>query len=386
MFSKSVTLFSMQGIDIKIDPSWLLIAALITWSLSQQYFPISLPDQSPAAYFLMALVAMLCFFASLLLHELAHSAVAIRYGVPINGITLFLFGGMAELEKEPPTAFVEFVIALAGPLMSFALAFAFWVVAEASVVAGSAASATAVLSYLAMINFVLAVFNLVPAFPLDGGRILRAALWYRSGDSLKATETAAGAGKIFAYVLIGLGVLALFQGAFVVGLWQILIGTFLYGAAQTSYQSELMRTAFKEKTVGALMKRDPQTATVDMTISDFVNQIMLAKRVTFAPVVAENVLLGHIDQAVLADIDRENWNNTRVEDVYAALTPDATVPQDMPIADLLTHIAKTGRRKFLVLEGGDLAGVITLADISSYLQVVEPLLRGGLAAKLIHAR
>ena len=367
MFSSAVKLFSLSGFDIKVDPSWLIIASLVTWSLSQQYFPEVLPDISGTAHLVMALVGMVGFFASLLLHELAHSIVARNLGVPIKSITLFIFGGIAELGAEPSSARDEFWIAIAGPVMSFCLAFGFWAVAQVAWFASSSQAVVEVISYLALVNLVLAIFNMVPAFPLDGGRVLRAYLWHRNGDMLVATQVAARSGAFFGYFLMVLGVIAFFQGAFVVGLWQLMIGGSVLIAARVNYTSQLARTVFKDKTVGALMEHHPITAGPDMTLSEFVNQIMLRRGVNFAPVVEGNILLGHIDQSVLAGIDRENWGNTCVDDVFVGLDQSVMVEPELPISDLLEIIAKTGRRKFMVVSDHHLFGVITLADLTEFL-------------------
>ena len=211
MFSNAVKLFSIGGFEIKFDPSWLIVAALIAWSLYQGYFPNTLPGESAAVYLSMSVAATVLFFASLILHELAHSFVARRFGLTVGGITMFLFGGVAELEKEPRSPEVEFFVAIAGPAMSLALAASFLFMSWMVAFAGQLGAVTEVLSYLAAINLVLALFNLVPAFPLDGGRILRAYLWHRTGNLLSATEAAARSGVIFAFVLMGLGVLSLFK-------------------------------------------------------------------------------------------------------------------------------------------------------------------------------
>lgn len=371
MFANAIKLFSINGLSIRLDPSWLVIAALITWGLSQQYFPQVLPGADQTTYLAMALVAMLCFFASLLLHELAHSVVARRLGVPIKSITLFLFGGVAELEAEPHSASVEFWVALAGPVVSLCLAFGFWVLAQSSAIVLDAEPVTLVMSYLALINLVLALFNLVPAFPLDGGRVLRAYLWHRSGNILSATETAAKSGSVFGYFLMGLGVFALFQGALVTGLWQLMIGGFVLLAARSSYQTQLARIAFDHKSVRDLMKRDLITVGPEVTLSEFVNRFMLQHGVGFVPVLDAGVLLGHMDRAVLSGIDRENWGSTQVGDVFAGLDELSTVTPDLPIQDLIARIGSTGRRKFLVVENHELVGVISLADLTHYLKVSE---------------
>lgn len=367
MFSNAVKLFSISGFDIKVDPSWLVIASLVTWSLSQKYFPNILPDASHATYVVMALFGMLGLFGSLLLHELAHCVVARRLGVPIKSITLFIFGGMAHLETEPSSAHDELWIALAGPVMSMFLAIILWLFARAAATTGISSAAFEVISYLTMINLVLALFNLVPAFPLDGGRILRAYLWNRSGNVLSATQIAARSGTIFAYFLMCLGILALFQGALLAGLWQLLIGAFVLVAARASYVSQLARVVFEGKMVADLMTRNAITVGPEMKLAEFAHDIMLAHNVTFVPVIEAEVLLGHIEQSVLSRIDRENWENTRVGDVFVGLEADGMVSPDLLVTDLFNVIASTGRRKFMVVADHQLLGIITLADLSHHL-------------------
>lgn len=367
MFSNARKLFTVYGFDIKLDPSWLLIATLITWSLSQHYFPSALPEQNTATYLLMALTAMLLFFASLLLHELAHSVVARSFGLKIRSITLFLFGGVAEIEDDPKSAAVEFWVALAGPVMSLALAFGFWVLGSVAGLFQSGTAVTTVLAYLALINLVLALFNLVPAFPLDGGRLLRAYLWNKSGDPLKATKTAANAGTVFAYALMALGVFALFDGAVVSGLWQIMIGGFLLVAARAGYQQQLAQTVFGNRTVSEIMHQNPATVGPEMTLADFADKIILHKGISFVPVVEDGVLLGHIDQTMLVKIDRENWDNTRVGDIFIGVDQTTAISGDMRVQDLLAQMSSTGRRKYLVAANHRLLGVISLADLVRYL-------------------
>lgn len=371
MFSNAIRLFNLAGFEIKLDPSWFLIAGLITWTLSSRYFPQALPGLTDATYFILAIVAMLGFFGSLLLHELAHSVVARRYGVRIKGITLFLFGGVAELEAEAPSAKAEFWIAVAGPGMSIGLACAFWLASLFFQNAFGIVGLAVVLAYLATINLIIAVFNMVPAFPLDGGRVLRAYLWQRHGDVLKATRTAARSGTVFGYTLIGLGVLAMFQGAATSGLWYILIGFFVLAAARSAYQNQLMQSTFAGKTVSAVMNRDPVVVSPEITLSEFVNQVMLENHISFAPVVADGVLIGQIDREVLGAMDRENWTNTRVGDVFAGLDVASVVSPDVPVRQLLEQITRTGTRKFLVVSDHKLLGVVTLANLIGHLQAKD---------------
>jgi len=373
MFSKAIKIFTAFGFEIKVDPSWLLIAALITWSLSAHYFPTFLPEQTQSVYLIMALVAMFGFFTSLLIHEMAHSVVARHYGVGIKGITLFIFGGIAELENEPPTAGIEFWIALAGPAMSLTLAFCFWIIGELSLVLGAQEPVSQVLLYLSTINLILAVFNLVPAFPLDGGRVLRAYLWNRSGDILQATATAARSGTVFAYVLIGFGTLMLFSGQNLGGLWQIFIGGFLLLAARSSYQQQLMKSAFKGKTVRNLMTESPIVVDPNMTLSELVQNVMLRRHTGFVPVVEHGSVLGYVDSAVLNGIEHENWSDIRVADVFSPADAENCVSPHLTATELFERITRTGRRKYLVVDGHRLLGVITVTDLLGYLTLLQEL-------------
>ncbi|MBT8456078.1 MAG: site-2 protease family protein [Rhodobacteraceae bacterium] len=380
MFPRAVKLFTFYGFDIKVDPSWMLIAALLVWSLSAHYFPSVFPDQTTFAYLTMAVLGMLGLFASLLLHELSHSLVARVFDVEVRAITLFLFGGVAELREEPKSAIAELWIALAGPVMSFALAIGF---ALAAAVAGQLSlgdPTVTVLGYLGTVNLILAVFNLLPAFPLDGGRAFRALLWARSGNILKATETAATSGIVIAYVLIGLGLLLLFGGYFVQGFWQIMLGGFLVIAARASYEHALQTAAFAGLTVADAMTRDPVTAHPEMTLAHVINQIILHNRVSFLPVVEDGVLLGSIDSDVLRKIDRDNWANTKVDDVFVGLAKEMVLSPETGLDAVLDQIARTGQRKFLVARGHRLVGVITLADLTRYLglaRIFEPRFQHG---------
>ena len=373
MFSKSKKIVTLQGFDIKIDPSWVLIAALITWSLSTQYFPQTLPGETPTMYFVLAFTAMLAFFASLILHELAHAIVARQHGVEMTGITLFIFGGVAEMQSEPKTPRSEFLIALAGPVMSIALAVGFWVLARMTALINAEAELVELLGYLALINLVLAIFNLLPAFPLDGGRIFRAYIWGRSNNLMEATKAATRVSSVLAYMIIGLGVISLFSNGGIGALWLMMIGLFVLSAAKSTYQQQFAKRAFTGKTVGSLIGTKSFTATPDINLSELVNQVMLRHQVSFVPVTEAGKLLGYVDGDVLSRIDRENWPSTQVGDVFVVLDAENSIDRDMTVEALLKRIAETRRRKYLVMNDGNLAGVITLADLTGYLALVDEL-------------
>jgi Zn-dependent protease len=257
MFTRSFPLFTLFGFRIRVDLSWFVLAALITWSLATDLFPDAVPDRSVQVYYLMGAVAALGMFASIVFHELAHSLVARQYGIRIAGITLFIFGGVAELEDEPPTPKSEFLVAIAGPSSSALLGAALFGIA--SLIETSAPpEVMALLSYLTVINFVLAIFNCIPAFPLDGGRMLRAALWWRQGDLHKATRIASLLGAALGIALMVFGAYnAIIQGSLVGGMWQILIGYFVLNAAGSARRQSELVERLRGVSVRQLMRTPP---------------------------------------------------------------------------------------------------------------------------------
>lgn len=373
MWGKSMRVARVRGFDIRIDASWFLIAALIVWSLAIAYFPVELPDARMPTLFILAIVAMTGLFGSLILHELAHAIVAQRFGLRISGITLFLFGGVAELESEPLSGATEFWIAIAGPLASLCIALGFWFGASLADLIDLPAPVLSILGYLAMINLILALFNLLPAFPLDGGRVLRAWLWARTGDLMLATRRAVSVSAAVAYGLIVLGLYFAVAGAWAAGLWPVLIGLFLLATSRAALARLEAKAAFDGRTVAALMTRDPWTARIDQSLSELVNRVFLEHAVTFAPVMEGDTLLGYVDTHLVRNIDRENWTTTTVEDVLETVGEDNSMTYDMSGLDLMTRIMTTGRRKFLVVDAYGLVGVITLSDMLAVLKVSRDL-------------
>jgi Zn-dependent protease len=373
METRTAKLFEIFGFQVKVHASWFLIAALVIWSLTSGFFPEEAPGLTKTDYLALAVAGMLGLFGSLILHELAHSLVARYFGLGVGAITLFIFGGVAELDEEPLSPKSEFWIALAGPAVSIALAMlAYLLVATASDIPQSQAF-LGLLRYMLLVNITLAIFNLAPAFPLDGGRILRAALWHRWGDLVRATRVASQIGETFAYLLITVGFLVLFLNARFDGLWLILIGLFLLSAARATYEQLLIRLALADKTVGALMTPSPWTVEPDQTLSDLVDDVMLRHSVSFVPVCEGDHLLGHIDGRTVQRIDRDNWPTTRVADVFTPASDAACVPPNMPTEKLMQKMMQTGQRKFVVVEQQRLLGVITLSDLLGHLSVLHDL-------------
>src|SRR3984893_12307689 len=242
----------MLRFEVRVDASWLLVAVLITWSLAVGVFPNQLPGLLPGTYWWMGIAGALGLFGSVVVHEFSHSIVARSYGVPMKGITLFLFGGVAEMEEEPPDPKTEFMMAIAGPLASFAIGWVFYAIG-ALARTGWPIEVLAVVGYLSSINWLLAAFNMIPAFPLDGGRFLRAALWHRWGNLVRATRTAAFAGSLFGALLMAGGVVQLLQGNFVGAVWWFVLGMFLRMLSQTSYRRVLMQSVLQGEPVRRFM-------------------------------------------------------------------------------------------------------------------------------------
>ncbi len=369
MFKNAVEIIDIFGFKIRIDPSWLLIAALIVWSLSSSYFPNMVPGLSFYDYVALGTISMLGLFISLILHELSHSLMARQFGLKVGNITLFIFGGVAELEQEPKSPKSEFWIAIVGPAMSFFLSALAAGIAAMLGTMDVSKPLTAVFEYLAFINFILAAFNLVPAFPLDGGRIFRAALWRYKGDIFPATKIASSFGSAFGFLLIVSGIFSVFSTNSIGGLWQILIGFFVVSASGSSYRQLQISAALKNQTVKSLMTTPVFTADVEDTVQSVINDVILRRNVTFVPVVEGNHLLGYVSTSLLQNIDRENWSTTRLSDVYVASSPDNTVITDAPVEDVFSKMVKNDQRKFLVAEDGKLAGIIALSDLMTYLAI-----------------
>jgi Zn-dependent protease/predicted transcriptional regulator len=367
MFKNALNLIEVFGFRIRIDPSWFLIAALIVWSLTTVYFPEILPGKSNFDYLALSIIAMLGLFISLLIHELSHSLVARIYGIKVKNITLFVFGGVAELEEEIKIPSSEFWIAIAGPISSFALAGMFYLFGQFIISLNASEALQELLSYLSLLNLIVAIFNLVPAFPLDGGRVLRAILWHSSGNFIGATRVASIVGQVFAIFLITTGALAVFTNAGFAGFWQILIGFFIFTASRASYAQVLMSEGLKGKTIENLMSKVVFTADISDTIEELVDSTMLRHGVNFVPVTEGNHLLGYVDKKVVEKIDKDNWGTSKVGDVYVPCDKNNTVTPNLDLSDLIDMMYKTNLRKILVGDDGVLLGVITLSDLLEYL-------------------
>lgn len=366
MFGKRITLFKLFGFAVRIDSSWFIIAALITWT-SAGLFRSRYPGLSNGDYWIMGISGALALFASVVVHELFHSLVARRYGLPMKGITLFVFGGVAEMEDEPPNAKAEFLMAIAGPVASILIGLVFYLfflgarwVWPLQVVG--------VLYFLCGVNWMLAVFNLIPAFPLDGGRVLRSALWHWKGDLPRATRIASGIGSGFGILLIGLGVFRLFWGDFIGAVWWFLIGMFLRNASQASYQQVLMRTVLAGEPIQRFMKTDPVTVPPTLPVINLVEDFIYKHHHRMFPVVADsNSLLGCVTVNDVKQIPREQWPQRTVQDIIHQCSAENTTSPETDAEQALARMTRTGISRLMVVRDNHLLGIISLRDLVSFL-------------------
>jgi Zn-dependent protease/CBS domain-containing protein len=369
MFRKSIKLFTMFGFTVRIDLSWLIILALVIWSLAGGVFPSWYEGLHWGVYLGMGLAAAVGLFASIVIHELCHSLVARRYGLPMKGITLFLFGGVAEMRDEPPSAKAEFMMAAAGPAISVVIAAVFLPAALVGDRLGAPDEVVGVVFWIGLINGILVAFNLIPGFPLDGGRILRAALWHWKGDLRSATQTASRVGAIFGAVLIGLGILNLLLLNPVGGLWYILIGMFLRGAAKTGYQQVLIRQSLQGEPVRRFMSDNPVTVPASASLEDVVDNYVYHYHFKMFPVEDDGRLVGCITTGQVKQVPREQWSQRTVGEVVSGCSEENTIGPDEDAIEAFRRMNQHQASRLMVVEDGRLEGILALKDLLKFLSL-----------------
>lgn len=358
-----------------MDASWLLLAVLIAWTLAGSVFPGVTPGLTSAHYWVMAVFATAGLLMSIIFHEMAHSLVARHYGLPIRGITLFIFGGVAEMTAEPNHPRDELLMAAAGPAASLLLAAMCYALLVGVAAWGAPAIVAGVVWYLALINFVLALFNLVPAFPLDGGRILRAALWSWRGDLVWATRIAAGAGNLFGIFLIVFGLIGVLQGDFIGGIWRFLIGMFLRGAASASFSETLARRLLADIPVARIMNSDPITVPSDVSVQAFIDDYVYRHHHRWFPVVDDGTVVGSVTMQQAASMDRTLWPAVPIGQIMRLLSPEDVVGPDTDAFVTLMQMRRTGLSRLMVLHHGRLFGMVSSRDLLDILSLEQELHR-----------
>jgi len=369
MHQRGFLLGRVLGIPIRVDPSWFFLFLLIVWSLSQGVFPESVPGQPGWHYWVAGVLGALMFFGSLLLHELSHSVVARTLRIPVLGITLFLFGGVSTMATEPDDAWKEIKIAAAGPLMSFLLAGLFVGVAFLEVIQELPSPLVAhTLGYLGLTNLVLAVFNLVPGYPLDGGRVLRAVWWLWTGSLMRATRVASLSGRLLAGLLMALGALQVLWGGRMQGVWLVLIGMFLYRAARSTYHDLEIRELLHGIPVPDVLERFDKLIPADTTLALAAQDYFLRSGRDAFPVVESGNSLGLVELRRLREVPRDTWAGLTVESILIPWAQLPVVSWDEDVGAALRKMAESGRPDVVVTDqDGSPCGRITREGIGRFL-------------------
>jgi Zn-dependent protease/CBS domain-containing protein len=369
--SENLSLGRIAGIRVGLNWSVLVVCALIAWSLATSLLPSASPGQTSGAYWFAGAVSAIVFVVSLLAHELAHSVVAMRRGVRVDGITLWLFGGVSRISSDANSPGTQALFTFVGPLTSLVLGVVFYVAAVTVGGGSQQGLLPATLSWLGYINITLGVFNLVPAFPLDGGRLLQSLIWLRTGDRLRATRTAARIGMGFAYLLIAYGLATfLIAGNPIGGVWSIFLGWFLLNAARSEEAGGVLRQALSGFSVGDVMTPDPLQAPDNITVQDALHSYVLASRhSTFPTYDVNGELSGLLTFAALKKVAPEDRATTLIKDITCPLDTVATASPADPVTDVLGASDGCSEGRTLVIDGGRLVGIISPSDISRIVQV-----------------
>lgn len=370
MTKNAFKLFTILGFEVKLDGSWLILALLIGWSLGAGYFPYVVTGLPASTYWTLGALGSIGLFFSIVFHELCHSIVARRHNMEMRGITLFIFGGVAEMGDEAPNPRAEFMMAIAGPLSSFVLAAVFYGLARVS-----PPLLGVLLQALATMNTALAVFNLVPAFPLDGGRVLRSALWAWRKDLLWATRITTRIGVAFGTFLVVLGVASAVMGNLLAGMWRFVIGLFLQKAAQQSYAYALLRHTLQGQSAGTLMRTDVPAVRPDLALDDVVAGFFLRSALDWLPVVGpRRELLGCVRLEAIRNVPRHAWAFRTVADVMAPCDDALTIAPDMDVMAAASEMTRLQTSVLMVEESGRLAGLLFMQDLLRFVELHSRLL------------
>jgi len=370
MTRHAIPLVRIVGIPVSLDYSWFLIFVLLTWMLAANHFPAEFPNWAPSLYWVVGVATAILYFVSVLLHELGHSAVALRYKIPVRSITLFMFGGVAQIGAEPPSASAEFRIAIAGPLVSFALAALFYAL---QMVAGGSQPLYGLAKYLAFINLALGAFNLIPGYPLDGGRVFRAAVWAVTHDLQRATLIATSVGRGFGFLFIMVGVWQMLGGNLVGGLWIAFIGWFLESAAATQAVQVVFRDALRGYTVSQAMSGNCPTVAVNETLQQLVDEYVLRTGQRCFLVNRGDSTVGLLTLTQINKVPRPAWATVKAEQAMVPLEMSERVSSDTALLAAVHLMDRKGLNQLPVISDGRVVGILRGEDVVTFLSTLQEL-------------
>ncbi|GHO48220.1 site-2 protease family protein [Ktedonospora formicarum] len=364
----SFRVFTLAGIDIRINLSWIIILLLLTVSLAAGWFPRAFPGYSSGTYFLLGLISSILLFASVLLHELAHSLMARARGIPVKDITLFIFGGVSNIEREPRSPGADFMIAVVGPLMSFVIGgicYALWYL----ITHQANNPLAAILLYLGATNLLLGIFNLIPGYPLDGGRILRAIIWRFTGNINRATSIAATVGQIVAFSFILWGIFLFFSGNGFGGIWIAFIGWFMLSAAQGARYQSTYEETFSHTTVEQVMSRNIILIPANISLQKLIDDYILPQGLRSAMITQGEQFAGLITLSDIRHIPREKWATTPVGFVMKPVSQLQVVTPNQSLRDVVTLLTSHNINQLPVVENGHLLGILSRDTVLRALEV-----------------
>lgn len=371
MPGSSFSIGKLFGISIRLHFSWFFVFALVTWALTTQYFPVLYPNWSLATSITTGVITSLLFFSSVLAHEMMHSVVAQASGIPVKSITLFIFGGVSQIAEEPDEPKVELRIALAGPLTSIVLGGIFWAIGQT--LPATYEVIIAIVFWLAWINLLLGVFNLIPGFPLDGGRVLRSLLWWRTGNLRRATKTASNIGRGVGFLFISGGVWLIFGGFWINGIWIAFIGWFLQNAAAGSYQQLAVQEMLKDHTASEIIDRNCLLLPPDTTIEKLVNEYILPTGQHCFVVAEGGHPRGFVSLQNIKTVPHELWPSKLVREVMTPLNKLNWVRPDENLARVMSTLSRHDLSQLPVVEDGNIVGIVTQERLLAFINTRDKL-------------
>jgi len=367
MLRGGIPIGKIFGISLRLNYSWIIVFGLVTWTLAANYFPLTFPNWSTTTSLVAGIITSLLFFISLLAHELMHSVVAQAKGIKVNSITLFIFGGVAQMSEEPKRPKNELLISLAGPLTSLVIGGVCWGIWFG--LRDTAQFLEAVTFWLGWINIFLAGFNLIPGFPLDGGRVLRSILWWRSGNLRKATRTASNIGRGVGFLFIFGGIFFVFRGLWLNGLWLIFIGWFLENAAVGGYRQIALQEILQGHVASEIMTRDCPVVAPEIALEKLVNEYILGARMRCFPVVRNDRVIGLITLDNVKAVPRDLWATKTVEEAMTSLDKMKSVGLNEDLSNVLRIMADGDINQVPVVEDGNIIGMIARDNLLSFISV-----------------
>ncbi len=365
--SGSIRIFRIAGIDIYINFSWIIILVFLTFSLATGWFATLYPGWQSATYWLVSFIAAILLFVSVLLHELAHSFVARARGLPVKSIVLFIFGGVSNIEREPGSPGVEFQMAFVGPLTSLVIGVVCYLLLL--LLRGNTSPVAAILGYLTVTNILLGIFNLIPGFPLDGGRVLRSIVWRISGNLGTATRVAGVVGQIIAYLFILIGIIYFFNGDILDGIWLGFIGWFLLNSAHSASTQTTLQTSFQGVTVSQIMNTSPMTVPANISLQRLIHEYFIPQGLRSALVMQGDQLAGLVTLSDIRHVPQEQWAQTPVGFVMIPLDKLHTISPDQQLNDVFPLFTSRDVNQLPVVQNGHLVGVLSRDAIMRFLEV-----------------